>query len=170
VTVAKEGYVRATKEIDPAAGARIDLNVPLDATPPPEPPPPIATPEPEPPPPAPIVVEPPPPPPPREPPHASTPWFGWVVTGVLAAGAIATGVAALSESHTLTQELAQPTTGATLRTGHDTTVGLALVSDVLTVGAIAAGGVSLYLTVVPQKSPGSSKTAEFPAIGVSGRF
>ena len=80
-------------------------------------------------------------------------WLGWGATGALGAGAIATGIAALGANADLTHaKNDHATSGDELDhlSSHART--LAAVSDVLTIGALAAGGVSLYLTLRSTRS------------------
>jgi hypothetical protein len=70
------------------------------------------------------------------------------VTGVFAAGAIATGIAALSESSKLGDQVNnQATLGATIHSTHDTTQRLAILSDVCSGVALIAAGTTLYFTL-----------------------
>jgi hypothetical protein len=119
--------------------------------------------------PAPITVAPPPgatpapqAPPPAETPRASKPlWIGWTVTGVLAAGAIVTGIAALSQSSKLTDEVDnQPTASSDITSTRQKTVTLALVTDILGGAAIVAGGVTLYLTLSGKKASSTSASGK----------
>ncbi|MCU0681659.1 MAG: hypothetical protein MUF34_05290 [Polyangiaceae bacterium] len=78
------------------------------------------------------------------------PWVGWAVTGALATGAVVTGVLALSASGDLQSE--RDSTDATrnaLDSDRGRTTGFAVATDLLAVGALVAGGVSLYLTLKP---------------------
>jgi hypothetical protein len=96
------------------------------------------------------------------------PWAGWAVTGALAAGAVVTGVLALSASSELETQRSQM--GATRETldAQSSKVGtLALVSDILTGCAVVAGGVSLYFTVTAGPSkPSDAKEGTTPAAGL----
>jgi hypothetical protein len=96
------------------------------------------------------------------------PWAGWAVTGALAAGAVVTGVLALSASSELETQRSQ--VGATRETldAQSSKVGtLALVSDILTGCAVVAGGVSLYFTVTAGPSkPSDAKEGTTPAAGL----
>jgi hypothetical protein len=154
VTAGKAGYAPATKTIDVRAGERLELPFALDpVAPPAAPPAPVRT-QAEPTPPAPAVPEPPPPlvltpaPPPVPPSHRRPPvWLGWTATGVLAAGAVGTGIAALAASGTLHGEVVDHATPPdAIHTQHSTTVALAAVTDVLTGAAALAAGVTLYVT------------------------
>lgn len=148
LTASKEGLTTEKREIELTNGesARVSLQLVEPAPPPPPVPEPTIEPPPPPPPvlPPPILIAPPPPPPP---PQRSTHWIGWTVTGALAAGAVATGSAALVESNKVRTEVSNPTSGATIHGTHDAAVALALVSDVLTGGAVLVGGATLYLTL-----------------------
>lgn len=79
-------------------------------------------------------------------------WMGWAATGVLAAGAVVTGVVALSSNSGLDddRESANAPDGpsrAELQSSASEVRTLATVTDVLWVAAAAAGGVSLWLTL-----------------------
>lgn len=83
-------------------------------------------------------------------PERRVPWVGWAVTGALATGAVVTGVLALSASGDLQSE--RDSTDATrnaLDGDRGRTTGFAVATDLLAVGALVAGGVSLYLTLKP---------------------
>lgn len=171
VTASKAGLATQTKEIDVVAGDHAAVFLALVEAPatnahpaPPEPsPPPVA------PPPSPPVKPPPasPPPlaePPSPPPVEPAPprlWIGWTATAVFAAGAVGTGIAALAESHIVSQDVEDHATpGATIQSAHQTTVTLALVSDVLTCSAIVAAVTTGYLSLA------SKRRANAPAVDV----
>jgi hypothetical protein len=102
-------------------------------------------------------------------------WIGWAVTGALAAGAVVTGVVALSSSSKLSDQVDnQATASGDIASTHDTTVTMALVSDILTGLAVVAGGVSLYLTLTPPKHdapPASARLIVGPrGAGIAGQF
>lgn len=87
------------------------------------------------------------PPPPAEP-RRSVPWVAWGATGVLALSAGMTGYLAIASSRDLAaQRDAAGQSRASLDASHDKTKKLALVADVLGAGALAAGGVALWLTL-----------------------
>lgn len=95
----------------------------------------------------------PPPPPPKEEP--SYLWIGWLSTGVLAAGAVVTGIGALGAQGDLEDELATPvaegqTPAAKAQAIDDAEsqrVTLAIATDILAGAAIIAGGVTLAFTI-----------------------
>jgi hypothetical protein len=167
ITISKSGFTSATKVIEIASAET--AKVPLDpaeikTAPPPDPakPPDQVTP----PPPtdvgAPVTPAPPPPKP--------VPVAGIVVTGVLAAGAVVMGVLALNASGNLANERMSPTaTREGLNGARDKTTAFALVSDILTGGAVVAAGVTLYVGL---SGPSSDKkavpaAAPPPAAGLS---
>jgi hypothetical protein len=92
---------------------------------------------------------------------AKVPVAPWVVTGVLAAGAVVTGVLALGASSQLKTDL---TTGGitqgTLSSDHSKTFALALTTDLLIGAAVVAGGISIYFTAA--SSAGSDKASPLP--------
>jgi hypothetical protein len=79
---------------------------------------------------------------------SSLPWAAWIATGALAAGAVTVGVLTMSQNSSLDDARKKPNAdpedidsrGSRVRT-------LAVVGDVLAVGAVAAGAVSLWLTL-----------------------
>jgi hypothetical protein len=76
----------------------------------------------------------------------------WVVTGVLVAGAIGTGSAALVEQHRLSSMREHfPTTKDALDAQTSLTSGLAISTDVLGAVSLVAIGVSTYLTIKYQR-------------------
>jgi hypothetical protein len=81
---------------------------------------------------------------------------------VLAAGAIGTGIAALSKSHELESQVNDhPTAVETIHSTHQSAVTLALASDLLAGAAVAAAGVTLYVTYAAKKpAPAPSPRAE----------
>jgi hypothetical protein len=100
-------------------------------------------------------------------------WIGWTITGVLAAGAVVTGIAALNQSSKLTDQVdKQPTPASDISSTRSKTVTLALVTDVLGGAAIVAGGVSLYFTLATKKeSPRAAHVRVGPgSIALQGSF
>jgi hypothetical protein len=76
-------------------------------------------------------------------------WIGWTATGVLAAGALGTGIAAVAASSTLHGEVVDHATPPdAIHSQHTTTVTLAVATDVLMGAAALAAGVTLYVTLV----------------------
>jgi hypothetical protein len=171
IVASKARYRSETKELDLAAGDRVEIPFSLEAESPPAPatPTPQETPAPvvpAPPPPEPPVAAPPAAPPAAEPlpaaphPRASLTWIGWAAAGTLAAGATATGVAALVASHNLDRDVDDHATSASaIHSAHGTTVGLALASDILTVSAAAAAGVTLYVTIASKRRAALSSSS-----------
>jgi hypothetical protein len=168
LSASKEGYLSATRSVDVAAGDRVEVPFSLeevsrvppapDVTPPavtsPAPPLPETVPPPGVPPAAPLSPEGRPPEQGRA--EGNRPvWIGWAATGILAAGAVGTGIAALVESNTLRSDIADHATpGATIHSAHSTTTTLALVSDVLTASAIVAAGITFYVKVTAKPHSG----------------
>ncbi len=87
--------------------------------------------------------------------------IGWIATGVLAAGAVGTGIAATSAQNKFDAMRTSPISGspeqarADLDRQGNLADGLALVTDVLVGTAIVAGGVSLWLTLRGKPKPGT---------------
>ena len=85
------------------------------------------------------------------------PWVAWGVTGVLATGAVTTGILALSSASSLDDKRGTPNVSKDdLDSASSRTKTFALVTDILIVGTIAAAGVATYLTI---KAPKASDTA-----------
>lgn len=79
------------------------------------------------------------------------PWVAWAATGALAAGAAVAGALALSSSNDLRDERdSSATSRAALDRGERHTARFAAAADVLAIGAVVVGGVSLYLTLKPR--------------------
>jgi len=82
----------------------------------------------------------------------------WIATGVLAAGATGTGIAANAAASTYETKRESPIPGspeqarADLDRQRDLVSGLALATDVLAVSTIVAGGIALYLTLREKKT------------------
>ncbi|HMJ10913.1 MAG TPA: PEGA domain-containing protein, partial [Polyangiaceae bacterium] len=75
-------------------------------------------------------------------------WIGWAVTGALAAGAAVTGVMALSSNQSLADKRdARVDDKDELDSEAKRVRTLAIVTDALAVGALAAGGITLWLTL-----------------------
>lgn len=84
---------------------------------------------------------------------------GWSLTGAFTVGAVVCGALSLGASSDL--QATRDTAGSTrdeLDAAHGKTVGLALATDLLAVGAIVAGSISIYLTATHKsdsaKAPG----------------
>jgi hypothetical protein len=81
--------------------------------------------------------------------HASSTamWIGWATTGALAVGATVTGVVTLSKNSKLADDRGRlEVSDADIEKQASHVRTLAIVTDVLTAGAVVAGGVSLWLT------------------------
>lgn len=87
--------------------------------------------------------------------------IGWIATGVLAAGAVGTGIAASSAATKFDTMRTTPISGSAeqarvdLDRQADLADGLALATDALIGAAIVAGGVSLWLTLRGHAKPGA---------------
>lgn len=95
----------------------------------------------------------PPPPPPKEEP--SYLWIGWLSTGVLAAGAVVTGIGALGAQGDLEDELGSPVAddqtpeakAQAIDDAESQRMTLAVATDILAGAAIIVGGVTLAFTI-----------------------
>jgi len=105
-------------------------------------------------------------------------WMGWVATGVLAAGATATGLWALSSDASLDEDRENANTPggvshSELESSASRVRTLATATDVLWIATAAAGGVSLWLTFggsdvdAPEASAGRPLRVLVNASGVS---
>jgi hypothetical protein len=106
--------------------------------------------------------------------EVSVPWAGWTLTGLLAVGAATTGVLALRASSDLQDLRETPNVGrGALDEASSDAKRWALASDVLGVGAVVAGGISLYLTLDRDAEPevaGVKWNLGPGSLGVMGRF
>ena len=189
VRASKVGFRPETKMLEVVGGDRIDQPFSLEEMMPPAPtPPPTSTETPA----APPSPPPPSPPPPSPAPPAEAPplatsaepppsgerraptWIGWAATGALAAGAVATGIAALAESRTLSGDVEDhPSSPDVIHSAHASTVALAAASDILTGTAAVAAGVTLYATLARHRraSPPVVEVRAGPSsLWVSARF
>jgi tetratricopeptide (TPR) repeat protein len=88
---------------------------------------------------------------------------GWISTGVLALGAIGTGIAAEQASSTYDAKLKRPVSGSVEAAQSDLDrqrsllQGLALTTDILIGATLVAGGVSTYLTLREKPKPGAPR-------------
>ncbi len=155
IAATKAGFTAMSKELDASPGQHVTVPLTLGAIEHEPPPAPSPTPAPVPPP-APTSIVPPPSPPPAAIPPGPSPesheppplWLGWTATGVLAGGAVATGIAALVESHDLSQDVNDHATSeSTIHAAHQSAATLALVSDILSGSAVVAGLVTTYFHV-----------------------
>ncbi len=107
----------------------------------------------------------------------------WVGTGVLAAGAITTGLLALGASSSLSDERGKPageTSRGALDDAESKTKTLALVTDILAGAAIVTGGLALYVTLTakpsrtgmlpPPPRPGLDLRVGVSRLALEGRF
>jgi hypothetical protein len=96
-------------------------------------------------------------------------WLGWGATGALAVAATATGIVMLSKNSTLADERrGLEVSNAKLEDHASHVRTLAIVTDVLTAGAVVAGGVSLWLTLDhwSGKKAGTTSSAAGPTFRV----
>lgn len=92
-------------------------------------------------------------------PKSHVPWVWWGITVGLAAGAVVTGVLALSAQEDLDDKKSRPATKQSLDDAATKTRALAIVTDVLLVGTIAAGSYATYRTFFKKpKDPRADKT------------
>lgn len=115
----------------------------------------------------------------REPPSLAGPVIAWAGTGVLTAGAVVTGIFALGASSDLKEKLAAyPGDAKAISSAHSKALAFGITNDVLSGLALAAGGVSIWLTVRQQRAASDTKTPApaarllvFPnGIGAAGSF
>jgi len=95
------------------------------------------------------------------------PWLAWTITGALGVGAAVTGILALGASNDLKNKRSQPDANRKdLDDGSSRTKTLALVSDLLLVGTVVVGGVSIYLTVSEPSKESSARLKGPVRLGV----
>jgi hypothetical protein len=159
VGATKDGRVAEGRVVSVAGGDRIRVDLTIPEAPP-------APPAPEP---GPVVVQPPPPPPTPQPAPRSRSyvWVGWVASGAFAAGAVVTGLEALSANSDLSHAKSDtPTPGDQLEALSSRAHHWALASDLLALGAIGAAGTSLYFTL--RRPPSSASVSVGVAIAPNG--
>jgi len=141
IVVKKEGYVAWSKTVDVAGNDDVALDATLEPVAPPSPPPV-----------PPVVVA----------PAHRFPWEPWVVTGVLAAGAVTTGVLALSASSSLDDAKGRfDVTDAELESASSRVSTFSVLTDVLLVATAASAGIALYITL---KKPAAA--SDVPSTGL----
>jgi hypothetical protein len=149
----KSGMPTAVKTLDVAGGDHIVVSLTLQEPPKNAPPP--------------VVVMAPPskerelaPPPPivvKEESNSSAIWIGWIATGVVAAGAVTTGVLALDAKKELDAQMAQyPGDQKAIDDASKRVKTMSIVTDSLAAAAIIGAGVSLYFTLSSGSSSSSS--------------
>lgn len=166
IAVSKDGRAAEPYTIIVSGGDHPRVEIALPAPTPPVTPPPAS----ESPPPAPAPPPPPaletheaPPPPSRADPFP--PWLGWTVTGALAAGAVVTGLEALSANSSLTNAKGAPSTPEALSSLSSRAHGFALACDVTTGLAVVAAGTTLYFALRPQR-PATAPATPAASVGV----
>lgn len=98
---------------------------------------------------------------PKDEPRRKIPWLWWGVTGGLAAGTTVAGVLTLGAQKDLDDKKQHPSGKDTLDDAATKTRTLAIVTDVLLVGTIAAGGYASYLTFIKKpEDPKQDKAAD----------
>jgi hypothetical protein len=157
VTVRKDGYVPWTQSVEIASGDDRVVEVVLEPV--------TAS--------APVVPVAPEPQPPA--PRSHFPWEAWTVTGVLTVAAVTTGILALDASSKLdTAKGRLDVTDSELHDASKRVKTFGLVSDLLAVGAIGSGALSLYLTLRtpsrPEKAAGVRVMPWPGGLSASGRF
>jgi hypothetical protein len=85
--------------------------------------------------------------------------IGWIATGALATGAVVTGVLALNANSDLDEQRDRPAQADELDSEASRVRTLAIATDVLAVGALAAGGLSLWWTL-HSGDPGQNRAAD----------
>lgn len=109
--------------------------------------------------------------PPTEAPSAAPLYVGLVATGLLAAGTATTGLLALSADRDLTRELDRiPGDGRAIDDARSKTETLGMVTNVLGVATIVAGGVTLYLALTRPTTAKVGVTTLPGGALLSGRF
>lgn len=110
-------------------------------------------------------------------PKRKVPWLWWGVTGGLAAGTTAFGLLTLSAQSDLDDKKQHPAKKAELDDAAQKTRTFAIVTDVLLVGTVAAGGYATYLTFFkkpedPQQDQAASLAVGFGpgSVSVAGSF
>jgi tetratricopeptide (TPR) repeat protein len=155
VTVKKDGYVPWTRSVEVASGDDRVVEVVLEpvtgsaASPSPEPKPVPST--------------------------SHFPWEAWTVTGILTAGAVTTGILAIDAASRLdTAKGRLDVTDAVLHDDSKRVKTFGLVSDLLAIGAIGSGALSLYLTLRAPSHPEKAtavRISPWPGgFSASGRF
>lgn len=97
------------------------------------------------------------------------PWEGWVITGVLAAGATVTGILALRASSDLKEKRETADVGSSqLDDAGSAARRYAIATDVLAAGALTVGGLSLYLTL--DRDTDAGVDGSLRSVGFAGVF
>ncbi|MBX3234303.1 MAG: hypothetical protein KIT84_21555 [Labilithrix sp.] len=141
----KAGEAPQTKFVEVSAGETKAVTFDAGHVAPPPPPPRASAPEQE----GPVV------------PHKRSPLYtvGWVTAGALAAGAVVTGILAVSSADDLDQARNTfPGNARDIDSKASTTTALSVTTDALAASAIIVGGVTLYFTLTRPKSPKAAGT------------
>lgn len=97
-------------------------------------------------------VAPPPPSPPAEPRSSPPLWIGWTTAGVFAAGALVTGIVALGKAQDAKDTAFVGRASGPADDKASSAKTMALVSTLLTGGAVLAGGITIYLSTTSKTS------------------
>jgi hypothetical protein len=90
----------------------------------------------------------------------SLPAIGWITTGVLAAGAVSTGIVAWRDSVDLRNARDSfPVSAATLQQDSDRTRTFSIVADSLSAAAVVVGSITLASTIFSHRRPHTTETA-----------
>lgn len=99
----------------------------------------------------------------KESPSIAVPLAAWAATGAIVTGAVVTGVLALGASGDVKDKLAAyPADPQAIESAHKKAIAFSVATDVLTAAAIAAGGVSIWLTVKHRRDA-AEQSAPAPA-------
>ena len=86
--------------------------------------------------------------------------IGWITTGVLAAGAVSTGIVAWKDSVDLRNARDSfPVSAATLQQDSDRTRTFSIVADSLSAAAVVVGSITLASTIFSHRRPHTTETA-----------
>lgn len=110
-------------------------------------------------------------------PSIAVPLAAWAATGAIVTGAVVTGVLALGASGDVKEQLrAFPADPQAIESAHKKAIALSIVTDVLAATALAASGVSIWLTVRNRReaaapAPPTARLVLHPnGVGVAGTF
>lgn len=145
ITVSKDGKSESRK-ITFAGGSKQTLDIPLSVE---------------------TIAKPIDPPKPKAEPRSSYVWVGWLLTGTFTAGAVATGIAALSVNGSLKEEAyVGATPPDSLESKRSTRVALAATADALIGAAAITGVITLIFTIKGSGDDSPSEGAPGPTTAV----